>query len=155
MKLVIFLHYNILFIYQVLCTLIYRRRSLYSFLVQFCIHTHINVLIIFTNSFLLEAIKVMAFTYQIARFMRPTCGPPGTCRPQVGPMLAPRTLLSGYMPGSAPECLMKPGCDSADGMHIYSVIVPFPTAHPLKWGPLCQKQVSQILSKMRYWCLVI
>ena len=24
-----------------------------------------------------------------------------------------------------------------------------------KWGPLCQKRVSQILSKMRYWCLVI
>ena len=32
MKLVIFLLYNNLFIYQVLCTLIYRRRSLYSFL---------------------------------------------------------------------------------------------------------------------------
>ena len=24
-----------------------------------------------------------------------TCGPPGSCRPQVGPLLAPRTLLSG------------------------------------------------------------
>ena len=32
MKLVIFLLYNDLFIYQVLCTLIYRRRSLNSFL---------------------------------------------------------------------------------------------------------------------------
>ena len=32
MELVIFLLYNNLFIYQVLCTLIYRRRSLYSFL---------------------------------------------------------------------------------------------------------------------------
>ena len=31
-KLVIFLLYNHIFIYQVLCTLIYRRRSLYSFL---------------------------------------------------------------------------------------------------------------------------
>ena len=31
-KLVIFLLYNNLFIYQVLCTLIYRRRSLYSFI---------------------------------------------------------------------------------------------------------------------------
>ena len=27
--------------------------------------------------------------------MWPTWGPPGSCRPQVGPMLAPRTLLSG------------------------------------------------------------
>ena len=32
MKLIIFLLYNNLFIYQVLCTLIYRRHSLYSFL---------------------------------------------------------------------------------------------------------------------------
>ena len=32
---------------------------------------------------------------QIARFMWPTWGPPGSCRPQVGPMLAPWTLLSG------------------------------------------------------------
>ena len=32
---------------------------------------------------------------QIARFMGPTWGPPGSCRPQVDPMLAPCTLLSG------------------------------------------------------------
>ena len=32
---------------------------------------------------------------QIARFMGPTWGPPGSCQPQVGPMLAPWTLLSG------------------------------------------------------------
>ena len=32
---------------------------------------------------------------QILRFMGPTRGPPGSCRPQVGPMLAPWTLLSG------------------------------------------------------------
>ena len=32
---------------------------------------------------------------QIARFVGPTWGPPGTCRPQMGPMLAPWTLLSG------------------------------------------------------------
>ena len=32
---------------------------------------------------------------QIAKFMGPTWGPPGTCRPQMGPMLAPWTLLSG------------------------------------------------------------
>ena len=29
--------------------------------------------------------------------MGPTWGPPGSCRPQMGPMLAPWTLLSGYM----------------------------------------------------------
>ena len=34
-------------------------------------------------------------TPQIAKFMGPTWGPPGSCRPQMGPMLAPWTLLSG------------------------------------------------------------
>ena len=32
---------------------------------------------------------------QITKFMRPSWGPSGSCRPQVGPMLAPWTLLSG------------------------------------------------------------
>ena len=32
---------------------------------------------------------------QIAKFMGPTWGPPGSCRLQMGPMLAPWTLLSG------------------------------------------------------------
>ena len=34
---------------------------------------------------------------QIAKFLGPTWGPPGSCRPQVGPMLAPWTLLLGYI----------------------------------------------------------
>ena len=34
-------------------------------------------------------------TAQIAKFMGPTWGPPGSCRPQMDPMLAPSTLLSG------------------------------------------------------------
>ena len=32
---------------------------------------------------------------QIAKFIGPTWGPPGSCWPQMGPMLAPWTLLSG------------------------------------------------------------
>ena len=32
---------------------------------------------------------------QIAKFMGPTWGPSGSCRPQMGPMSAPWTLLSG------------------------------------------------------------
>ena len=36
-------------------------------------------------------------TTQIAKFMRPTWGPPGSSRPQMGPMLAPWSLLSGYL----------------------------------------------------------
>ena len=37
----------------------------------------------------------IGFSSQTAKFMWPTCGPPGSCRPQVGPTLAPWTLLSG------------------------------------------------------------
>ena len=34
---------------------------------------------------------------QIDRLMGPTWGPPGSCRPQVSPTLAPWTLLSGML----------------------------------------------------------
>ena len=37
------------------------------------------------------------FYSQIAKSMGPTWGPPGSCRPQMGPMLAPWTLLSGLL----------------------------------------------------------
>ena len=41
---------------------------------------------------------------QIARFMGPTWGPPGSYRPQMGPMLAPWILLSGtIVPSSSLE----------------------------------------------------
>ena len=46
-------------------------------------------------------------TTQIAKFMGPAWGPPGSCRPQMGPMLAPRTLLSGYTaPLTLSACLI-------------------------------------------------
>ena len=35
---------------------------------------------------------------QIAKFMRPTRGPPGSCRLQMGPMLAPWTCYQGRCP---------------------------------------------------------
>ena len=39
--------------------------------------------------------RYVMMPYKIARFMGPTWGPPRSCRPQMGPMLAPCTLLSG------------------------------------------------------------
>ena len=45
------------------------------------------------------------FLTLIARFMGPTWGPSGADRPQVGPMLAPWTLLSGHSQGGATEHL--------------------------------------------------
>ena len=38
-----------------------------------------------------------AILSQITKFMGPTWGPPGSCWPQMGPMLAPLTLLSGVV----------------------------------------------------------
>ena len=42
-----------------------------------------------------HGIDATGYTALIARFMGPTWGPSGTDRTQVGPMLAPGTLLSG------------------------------------------------------------
>ena len=39
--------------------------------------------------------NVRSMMPQIAKFTWPTWGPPGSCRTQMGPMLAPWTLLSG------------------------------------------------------------
>ena len=48
---------------------------------------------------------------QITRFMGPTCGPPGSCRPQIGPMLAALTLLSGYLSFIIGICSFVGVCD--------------------------------------------
>ena len=46
---------------------------------------------------------MMGFPTQITRFMGPTWGPPGANRTQVGSMLAPWTLLSGYTQKDGPH----------------------------------------------------
>ena len=48
-----------------------------------------------------------AVVSQRSKFMGPTWGPPGSCRPQMGPMLAPWTLLSGYGYSRAINVTMK------------------------------------------------
>ena len=45
---------------------------------------------------------------QTARFMWPTWGPPESCRPHVGPMLAPQTLLSGETTLDFTPCTILP-----------------------------------------------
>ena len=42
-------------------------------------------------------VHMEAWIAQIARFMGPIWGPPGSCRPQLGPMWASLSLLSGYI----------------------------------------------------------
>ena len=53
----------------------------------------------------------LIMTVQIAKFMGPTWGPAGSCRPQMDPMLAPWTLLLGRIRWSLPSmgksCFVK------------------------------------------------
>ena len=56
-------------------------------------------------SYLLDGYCHSANSTQIARFMGPTWGPPGSCRPQMGPMLAPWTLLSRQTKSSLLEVI--------------------------------------------------
>ena len=51
-----------------------------------------DLLFLITN-----ALRIARWIYLIARFMGPTWGPPGADRTQVGPMLAPWTLLTGMI----------------------------------------------------------
>ena len=53
----------------------------------------------------------------IAMFMGPTWGPPGSCSPQMGPMLAPWTLLSGYKRTSSINCAVSNIWDSWNNIH--------------------------------------
>ena len=62
--------------------------SHYIFWIRTC-HSHVYDLNV--------SVSFSGWTSQIARFMGPTWGPPGSCRPQMGPMLAQWTLLSGVV----------------------------------------------------------
>ena len=42
-------------------------------------------------------VQGLTIVTQITKFMRPTWDPSGSCRPQMGPMLAPWTFLSGNL----------------------------------------------------------
>ena len=58
------------------------------------------------------ALSVQQSTALIARFMGPTWGPPGADRTQVGPMLAPWTMLSGslFLKINSKENIKAPHC---------------------------------------------
>ena len=50
---------------------------------------------------------------QIAKFMGQHGSPSGSCWPQMGPMLAPWTLLSGYFIAQGPGCFVLRSSDPA------------------------------------------
>ena len=55
-----------------------------------------NELVISSHTMAVSTYPCLYLT-QTARFTWPTWGQPGSCRPQVGPMLAPWSLLSGKL----------------------------------------------------------
>ena len=64
---------------------------------HYAISYHWQLYCLFSSLFRLTTKKTskLRITAHLAKFMRPTWSPPGSCRPQMGPMLAPWTLLSG------------------------------------------------------------
>ena len=83
---------------------------------------------------------------QIAKFMGPIWGPPGSCRPQMDPMLAPRTLLSGrsslYIMGILPVyplCQQSRFSNMAAGFGVMSLksknTVTYEEKHSHTYGP--------------------
>ena len=72
-------------------------------------------------------LKVSISGIVLARFMGPTWGPPGSCRPQLGPMLTPWTLLSRLVhpKGYTCSCLfLFCSCLITVGLHISFHITP-------------------------------
>ena len=98
---------------------------------------------------------------QIAKFMGPTWGPSESCRPQMGPMLAPwATLLSGYL-------LLRPRAElvpdrqqlpcSLDTCHydgvIVGVIASQITSLTLFTQPFIPTQIKEDIKAPRHWPL--
>ena len=59
---------------------------------------------LYTAGYFSTKLRCQHVTPQIAKLMRPTWGPPGSCRALVGPMLASWTLLSVIAPMWGPSC---------------------------------------------------
>ena len=90
----------------------------------------------------------LALPPQIAKFMGPTWGPPGSCRPHVGPMLAPWTLLSGSA--------LKPKSHDANLLTVALEVIimeNFPFVRGITSGFLSQRanNVALVFSLMLAW----
>ena len=81
---------------------------------------------------------------QIAKFMGPTWGPPRSCRPKMGPMLAPWTLLSGHLTGCLPHFVPNV---------LYGTAVPNSLTVPSRWYPFVEEKrwlsLAQFVFHMR------
>ena len=76
----------------------------------------------FSVTYLAESVNV-CWVSQIAKFMGPAWGPPGSCRPQMCPMLTPWTLLSGIFYGRYSDVTMGAMASQNTGVSIvYSTV---------------------------------
>ena len=104
---------------------------------------------------------------QIAKFMGPTWRPPGSCRPQMGPMLAPWTLLSGtcnfhlilwlHAQNIDPQAMLfsqheRPGCTCSRVLS-YNYVTEMNSFVPgtLPWPKIPQEACTLIHPKL--WCV--
>ena len=69
---------------------------------------------------------------QIAKFMGPTWGPPGSCRNQMGPMLAPWILLSASIVNTLESCL---SCTNPSNWSCYGTWLVFLCNILWSWAP--------------------
>ena len=104
-----------------------------QFMVSFKLHWSLFLSFQFTFASyngLIEPMIGLFIVTQIAKFMGPTWGPPGSCRPQMGPMLAPWTLLSGVM--NISSCIIRHSTRwqwMAQLHKSHNSPAPFPTIH--------------------------
>ena len=85
---------------------------------------------------------------QIAKFMGPTWGPPGSRRPQMCPMLAPWTLLSGI--NTVHHAIKTNNASSVlviIEVHIHTIKMCFYSTRPYH-GPRCMRLRSSITLEM-------
>ena len=80
----------------VACYFHFRYHKVYSPYLQGVIYSSLSSSMVI-NPTLLAYLYNNIRSAQIAKFMGPTWGAPGSCRPQMGPMLVPWTLLSGWV----------------------------------------------------------
>ena len=97
---------------------------------------------------------VSALKTQIAKFTGPTWGLPGSCRPQMGPMWAPWTLLSGkfYTVSSLLQHSQQTPHNSSVGENCWCFCEPYPRGH-MKNVLNCKEtnKMAMLMEAARIW----
>ena len=93
--------------------------------------------------------------------MGPTWGPPGSCRPQMGPMLAPWTLPSGWYVENCSTCSIRCNmhyrycetchcglqpCTSASELILHQIVVNFKHCQPCLFAIWWRHQMETFLA---------